>query len=140
MIKLLTREDKKSISVCSRMLQDMYEELNPVHCAKNSGVYGTAINNHVLNDYVYLDDQERGMFIMQEEYNPLTPNLVRWSGTVVYIKPEFRGTRLLKEMYDEMYKNHKGQIMGFTAINSKHIEVLDKRHTCIGKVYILKES
>jgi hypothetical protein len=123
MIKKATLDDVK---VITEMLYAMYHEVSPEIAL-----------NHILNDYVYFDN--RGFFIVKDETLPIH-NKKFWNGVSVYVKPEFRASKALKEYYDVLFNTFEGTIMGFTEVNSLHNKVLMKRHKLLGYVYELNRS
>jgi hypothetical protein len=92
-----------------------------------------------LSDKVFIDENKRSLFIMRDVSSPVL-NQKLYDGVSVYIKPKFRKTRLLKEMYDFMFDNFDGDIIGMTDIKSEHNEVLTKRHEILGVLYKLKRG
>ena len=46
----------------------------------------------------------------------------------------------IKNMYDFMFDNFDGDIIGMTDIKSEHNDVLTKRHEILGVLYKLKRS
>lgn len=140
MIRIANNTD---IANLATMLRDLYKEIMPQHATDDITVYERVIEEHLEDDKdcIYLDDSNKGFFIMRDETEPMTPSLTRYNGIRVYIKPEHRHTRLLANFYKRLFRDYpEGDILGVTQINSPHIQVLDKRHSCIAKVYKLKRS
>lgn len=119
-------------------LKAMYNELQP-DSAKDFQPYVDMAEKYLANDYCFTDNKHRGMFIMKDESVPALPTRL-WNGVAVYIKPEYRKSRLLKEFYAYMFDNFKGTIMGYTEVNSEHNKVLLKRHNLLGYVYEMNRS
>jgi len=128
------------MEIVSQMLYAMYNELQPDKCSKNKSDYDSEALRYLKDYDVLLDSEFRGMFMVKHVNNPLTPNLEQWNGEIVYIKPQYRKTRVLKTMYTYLFNNYEGDILGLTDINSEHIKVMDKRHTCIAKLYIVNKG
>lgn len=120
----------------SKMLYEMYNEVQPLKATKDIKKYEKLLQEHLENDLVFIDSKNRGFFIMRDISIPVIDE-VMWEGVSVYIKPEFRKTKLLSKMYKYMFKNFIGDIIGFTDYNSNHNEILQKRHDILGIVYIL---
>jgi len=133
MIKKLT--DKLLLAT---MLKEMYTELQP-EASDNFSLYLELAENYLVNAYCFTDEANRGMFIMRDESVSVLPNKL-WNGVAVYIKPEYRKTKLLKEFYTYMFKRFEGTIMGYTEVNSEHNKVLLKRHKLLGYVYEINRS
>ena len=139
MIKLAEFKDLPFIAI---MLQAMYKEVFGDEASDEAILYHQAILASFvdMSETILVDNDYRGFFIVKNISEPMlkTP---RYQGTRVYIKPEVRHGKLLKEFYDELFKRFdKGLIFGNTEIDSPHIKVLDKRHKLISKVYELKRS
>ncbi len=140
MIRLATKKDKEKLAL---MLLAMYVELFPEEATYDMGVYLNEIQNHLDNpkDYIYIDNDNRGFFVVRDETEPMTPNLHRFNGIRVFIMKEYRKSPLLALFYSHLFHDFpNGDILGMTEINSEHIPVLDKRHELIAKVYKLKRS
>ena len=138
MIRKATLEDEE---VLAEMLEDMTRELWPEYANPNHIAYLREIRKHFWGnrDHVYIDDQRRGFFIVRDETEALTLNRKILNGLRVYIKPEFRKSRILKEFYDIMFKDFPNyEIWGITDWNSEHNKVLLKRHEPVAIVYKLK--
>lgn len=120
----------------SNMLFAMYNEIQPEIASKDTGKYLELAKKHLKEDFVYIDEKNRGFFIMRDVSSPVL-NRILYDGVSVYIKPEFRKSKLLKEMYDYMFESFDGVIVGYTDINSEHNDVLLKRHKLLGYVYEL---
>ncbi len=133
---------KKDILFLARMLRRMYLELQPT-AVRDLAVYIKVIEGHIDNpkEYVYIDDNYKGFFIIRDETEPMVPSRKMYNGIRVYILPIARKTSILSKFYKRLFKDFPdGEIFGFTEINSEHIKVLDKRHTLIAKVYKLNRS
>jgi hypothetical protein len=126
-----TFDDIKEIS---EMLYSMYNEVQPELASQNIKKYETLAKEHLMNDFAFIDDNNRSLLIMRDVSIPVLDQKM-YDGVSVYIKPEFRKTKLLKQMYSFMFKNFKGTIVGYTDINSEHNEVLVKRHKLLGFFY-----
>lgn len=139
---MIREANKTDITDLSLMLQELYIELMPEHATSDIEVYVNTITDHLIDDRdtVYIEE-DKGFFIVRNETEPMTPTLHRYNGIRVYIKPQHRHSRLLANFYKRLFKDYpNGDILGSTEINSPHIKVLDKRHSCIAKVYKLKRS
>ena len=124
------------------MLRELYKDIMPEYAVEDICVYKKVIQDHLDNelDSIYIKE-DKGFFIVRDETEPMTPDLNRYNGIRVYIKPQHRHTRLLANFYKRLFEDFpSGDIMGVTEITSPHIRVLDKRHSCIAKVYKLKRS
>ncbi len=131
----------KELSQVAEMLYDMTKEVFPLYYSKNLSVYVDALAEHILNDTVYVDDELRGFFVMRVATDLVTPSLILYEPTRLYVKPEFRNTRLLYNFYERMYEDYAdGDIIGVTDINSKHIPILEKRQERIANVYKITRS
>ena len=125
----------------SNMLMKMYKELQPDYASDDKLVYRQSIvaslNNELETVYVH----EHGFFIIRDETEPMMPDLQRFNGLRVYIEPEHRKGFLLASFYKRLFEDFPtGDILGMTESNSEHIDVLDKRHIEVARIYILKRS
>jgi len=125
--------------IVASMLWDMYQELQPEECSTLMSDYVAEAIRFIETYDVLLERRYRGMVIMENVTNVLTPNLPQWQGVVLYIKPEFRKRRVLKTIYTYLFANYEGDILSLTDINSEHIKVQDKRQPCIAKLYIVNK-
>lgn len=127
----------------ARLLFELYKEVFAEHYTDDRAEYISEVIR-CMNDpkqKIFIDDELRGFFIVVDSSEPLTPTLQRFEGTRVYIVPEHRGSRVLKEFYSTLFKEYPtGDIIGFTEVGSDHIPVLEKRHTRIANVYRLNRS
>lgn len=133
--------DIKDLDRLAWMLQALYEELMPDHAVSDELVYRLEITKHLADprDTIYV--ATNGFFIVRDETELMTPTLHRYNGIRVYIQPEHRHSSLLARFYKRLFKDFPdGDIMGITEITSEHINVLDKRHELVAKVYKLKRS
>ena len=140
---MIIRAEQEHIPLLAFMLYTMYKELFGDKAEDDINVYISEIVNHYNNprDTVYIDSSFRGFFIVRDETEAIAPRLKRYNGIRVFIKPEFRNTRLLAEFYAKLFEDFPdGDILGQTEIDSKHIAVLDKRHELIAKVYKLRRN
>ena len=138
---MIIRAEQEHVPLLAFMLYTMYKELFGDKAEDDINVYISEIVNHYNNprDTVYIDSSYRGFFIVRDETEAIAPRLKRYNGIRVFIKTEFRNTRLLAEFYAKLFEDFPdGDILGQTEIDSKHIAVLDKRHELIAKVYKLK--
>jgi len=126
-----------NVDAIADMLRAMYLELDPEDTIDDWELFRSLASDYIYTATVIFD--QRGCFIMKEE-TTIVKRTTLWNGVAVYIKPEFRKTKALKEYYEYMFKNFKGSIMGFTEINSEHNKVLLKRHKLLGYVYELHKS
>ena len=138
---VVRRASTTDTEVLASMLRDMMLELFGT-CAENDIMcYNKMISDHFKNkkDTIYIDSDHKGFFIVRDETEICVPGRKIYNGVRVYIKPEYRKTRLLKRFYDRLYQDFlDGEIWGLTEINSEHIPVMDKRHECVAKVYKLR--
>jgi hypothetical protein len=121
----------------------MAREVSPEHAAKNPATYVKAVHDYLADDTltVYVDDGLRGFFIVKDDYDPCFPTLHRAIGTKVYIKPKYRGGRVLAQFYAKLFEDFANyEILGLTEIDSPHIPVLEKRHKRIANVYVLNHN
>ena len=140
MIRLATQKDKDELAL---MLLAMYVELFQEEASYNMAVYQDEIQKHLDNprDYIYVDEDYKGFFVVRDETEAMTPNLHRYNGIRVFIAKQYRRSPLLALFYSHLFHDFPdGDILGMTEINSDHIPVLDKRHELIAKVYKLKRS
>lgn len=140
MIVKIDELNEFSVNIVASMLYAMYHEIRPEDCSTDPADYQRVAESYILEYDVYIEAEGKGIFVMRNENDPLTPKVIQWFGLVVYIKPEYRHGRLLKTFYDYLFANYEGTILGLTESNSQHIKVLDKRHTCIAKLYRLDRS
>lgn len=130
-MKLATIENLTEVA---KLLKAMYFELDSLSYKEEAIFWKELAMLHLTRDTVLIN--EAGLFIMRDETLPVHKEKV-WNGVSVYIKPEYRHTRVLKDFYTYMFDNFKGKILGFTEVNSPHNKVLLKRHKLIGYVYVL---
>jgi len=138
MIREATLED---VNILANMLRDMMIELFPGDAVPGIICYKEMILSHFNNscDIIYIDDKYRGFLVVRDDTEPCTPLRKIYNPMRIYIKPEYRNTRLLYRFYQRLFKDFPdGEIWGLTEINSQHIPVLDKRHECVAKVYKLR--
>lgn len=138
---MIIRAEQKHITILAMLLAEMYQEVFPAHASTDMNMYITTIVEHFNDprDSVYLDDTNKGFFIVRDETEAIAPTLLRYNGIRVYIRKEHRKGRLLTEFYARLFKDFPdGAILGSTEIDSEHIAVLDKRHELIAKVYKLR--
>jgi len=127
----------------AKMYKAMAKELWKDLAVDDDNVYQREILSFqtLYKTKILVDDKLRGFFIVRDETNPITPKRKIYNGIVVYIKPEYRHTKLLKEFYDVLFKLYPdGEIWGVTEYHSEHNKVLLKRHTPVAIVYKLKRS
>ena len=138
MIKIANIHDLPHLS---SMLQSLYTELMPDHATTDELVYRQCIMEHMVDDRDTVYVADNGFFIVRDETEPMTPTLHRYNGLRVFIKPQHRHTRLLANFYTRLFKDFpNGDILGMTEINSEHIDILEKRHELIAKLYKLKKE
>ena len=138
MIKLA---DKSDIYHLATMMRNMYTELMPNEATTELNVYKKAMCESLDNDLETVYIAKHGFFIVRDESEPMTPNKKRYQGTRVYIEPEHRKGLLLALFYKRLFKDFpNGEIVGLTESNSEHINVLDKRHIEVARIYILRRS
>ena len=130
-MKVANQSDSYTLAL---LLKDMYFELDSDSYVEDLNLWLDLANLHIKKDTVLIDS--RGFFILRDETLPVHKEKV-WNGVAVYVKPEFRNSKALKDYYKFMFSNFKGTILGFTEINSLHNKVLLKRHKLVGYVYVL---
>ncbi len=139
---LVVREAKLcDVQILSLMLRDMMIELFEDRAVSDTRCYEDMILSHFKDDktIIYIDNDKRGFFIVRDETEPCVPDRKIYNPIRVYIRPEYRNTRLLYRFYQRLFRDFpSGEIWGLTEINSQHIPVLDKRHECVAKVYKLR--
>ena len=139
---MIREANKTDVGDLAVMLRELYMEMMSEYAMTNINIYRSVIQEHLDDDRdtVYIEES-KGFFIVRDETEPMTPELNRYNGIRVYIKPQHRHTRLLANFYKRLFEDFpNGDILGSTEIDSPHIRVLDKRHSCIAKVYKLKRS
>jgi len=136
MIYKATIED---IHTVATLLKELYNEIEPELSSKEYGLYLELGTDHLLDDIVYIYGGDKALFIMRDVSSPVIDKQM-WDGVSVYIRPEYRNSTILKELYDYMFKHFDGTILGFVEPNSKHYKVLQKRHKLLGYVYQLNRS
>ena len=126
----------------AELLEAMVAEVFPDHYQPNQLRYVEGITQHLMmGDTIYVDNELNGFFIIKDVTDIVTPSLVLYEGVRLYIKPHKRNGKLLAEFYAKMFEDFTdGEIIGITEIESKHIPVLEKRHTRIANVYKLNRS
>ncbi len=131
----------KDLHEISKMLFLMYREIQPELATKNINRYVLLAREHLESekDFVFIDEENRGIFIMRDVSSIILDKKM-YDGVSIYIMPEYRKTKLLKEMYEYMFKNFNGIIIGFTDVNSQHNSVLMKRHKLMGYVYEINKT
>jgi len=131
----------KEILKLAEMIHALYAELDPLHVSGTPRVFIDEAVRCLEDPKQFVHITDKGFFIVVDETEAMTPTKLVYNGTRVYVKPEFRNGRVLKEFYDIMFdKFPNGTIVGVTDINSKHIAVLEKRHTRIANVYKLERN
>lgn len=140
MIKVASQADEP---VLTDMLHTMTIELWPKVASTNLMDYRKDIEKY-LNDpmvTILMDDDDKGFVILRDETEDIVPGRKILNGLKVYIKPEYRKSRVLKEFYDEMFSMFPDyEIWGLTEWHSEHNKVLLKRHEPVAIVYKLKRS
>lgn len=127
----------KDINIISSYLRSMYLELDKEDTIDDIELFNILAMDYIKNTIVMFDN--RGLFILKDE-TPIVKKTSIWNGVSVYIKPEFRHTKCLKDFYKVMFSCVKGIIMGYTHKDSKHNKVLLKRHNLLGYVYQLERN
>ena len=133
----MQRAKLSDVDIIAEYLRSMYLELDPEDTIDDWELFKSLASNYIYSSYVFWDS--RGFFIVKEE-TPIVKRTTLWNGVAVYIKPEFRKSKALKEYYSFMFANFEGTIMGFTEVNSEHNKVLLKRHKLLGYVYGLNRQ
>lgn len=127
----------KDINIISSYLRSMYLELDKEDTIDDIELFNILAMDYIKNTIVMFDN--RGLFILKDE-TPIVKKTSIWNGVSVYIKPEFRHTKCLKDFYKVMFSCVNGIIMGYTHKDSKHNKVLLKRHNLLGYVYQLERN
>jgi len=140
---MIIEAKQEHIPTIAIMLHEMYVELFPAHAISDMNVYISEVVKmfNDINTTLFIDDSFKGFIQVRDETELMTPTLIRIHGVRVYIRLEYRKTRLLAEFYAKLFKEFPdGDIIGVTEINSEHIAVLDKRHTRIANMYKLNRG
>jgi len=138
MIKIAQLSDVGHIAT---MMMSMYKELMPEYASDDILVYRECVLQSMTSDKETIYVSEYGFFQVRDESEPMLPNLERYNGVRVYIEPEHRKDFLLASFYKRLFRDYPtGQIIGMTESNSEHIDVLDKRHDEVARIYILRRS
>jgi len=133
--------DNSDLGHLATMLRAMYTELMPNDASDDDLVYRAEIAKDMVSgkDTFYVSGH--GFFQVRDESEPMTPNKKRYNGVRVYIEPEHRKGFLLASFYKRLFNDYPdGEILGMTESNSEHIDVLDKRHIEVARIYILRRS
>ena len=134
-MKIIKLKDKE---ILAKFLKDMYDELFDNN-SQDLKVYVEMADRYIKDCFVFTDENYKGFYIIKDSTIPALP-IKRWEGLAVYIKPEYRKTKLLANFYNHMFKSFEGDILGFVEPSSDHLNVLKKRHTLVGHIYILNRS
>jgi len=120
----------------------MTKELFPDYAVDELSIYmEELIRQYDAGDTIFVDSEYRGFFIVHDDSSQVTPTMKRYTGTYVYIRPEYRHTKVLSDFYNKLFEFYPyGDILGSTEICSAHIDVLDKRHKHIMNVYSLNRG
>ena len=138
MIKLAQKSDLGHLAT---MMKKMYKELQPEYASDDICVYKQSIRDSLESELDTIYVHKHGFFIVRDETEAMMPDLQRYNGIRVYIEPEHRKGFLLASFYKRLFKDFPtGDILGMTESNSEHIDVLDKRHIEVARIYILKRS
>ena len=138
MIKIATHSDLGHVA---NMMMSMYKELMPDDASDDILVYRECVAQTLTSDKDTIYVHEHGFFQVRDESEPMTPNKERYNGVRVYIEPEHRRGRLLANFYKRLFEDYPtGDILGMTESNSHHIEVLNKRHIEVARIYILERN
>jgi len=138
MIKIADNSDLGHIAT---MMMKMYKELMPNDASDDKLVYRECVAQSLASELETIYVHKNGFFQVRDESEPMLPNKERYNGVRVYIEPEHRKGFLLASFYKRLFKDYPtGDILGMTESNSEHIDVLDKRHVEVARIYILKRS
>jgi len=140
---MIRRTNDKDIKTLTVLLYCMYKEVFPDYYTEDLRVYSDYIETVMVDSKAtfFMDSEAKGFMLVLDVSEPMTPNLTRIDGNKVYILPKYRNSRVLSEFYATLFKEYPdGDILGITEVNSKHIAVLEKRHTHIANVYKLNRS
>ena len=140
---MILKAEVSHLAGLALLLRAMYKELFPDHAVDDINVYISEMvkNFNCPKTTTYVDDYFRGFFQVRDETEAMTPTCKRYHGIRVYIIPEERKGRLLKEFYDRLFTDFPdGDIIGVTEITSEHIAVLEKRHKRIANMYVLNRG
>ena len=138
---MVRKAQERDLDRLAHMLRDMMKELYGEAASEDIADYRAVIDGHMVDDRdtIYVDNDYKGFFIVRDETESIVPGRKIYNGMRVYIRPEYRKTRLLKRFYDRLFTDFpQGEIWGMTEIHSEHIPVMDKRHECVAKVYKLR--
>ncbi len=134
MIKVTTSADT---IVAGNLLFAMYNEVFPDICSEHIVDYVEYIESC---EHVYIGDEGECLLIVKD----VTPKLLNiptlWDGEAVYIIPNKRKGKLLKEMYDFMFETFEGNFVGMVNKGSEHESVVAKRGEFYGTTYIFNKD
>jgi hypothetical protein len=110
----------------------------PDYATEDEDVYWWEISKLLDADdtYVLVDNGYRGFWVIIDDYEAITPEYHRYVMTKIFIEPQYRKGRVLKQMYDkieEMFTD--GDIVGTTEASSEHVNVLMKRHELLAYIF-----
>jgi len=140
MVKVACKADEP---VLIDMLFAMTKELWPDQASNDLDAYKRDINKYLDDPMstILMDEDDKGFAILRDETEDTVPGRKILNGVKVYIKPEYRKGRVLKEFYDEMFRMFPDyEIWGLTEWHSEHNKVLLKRHEPVAVVYKMKRS
>ena len=135
--------EEKDIDSLAAMLRNFTQELWPEHYCINLKIYKDEIFKAFENpkDTIFIDSRNRGFAIVRDDTEMITPTMKRYNPYRIYIKPKYRGGRLLSQFYEVLFEKYSdGEIWGLTEANSKHIPVLEKRYKRIANIYDLNKE
>ena len=141
MKKIRITATKKDVKNLAQMVRQMYKELQPNYATDDIKVYKKVVKEALKSpiDRIYI--HKDGFFQVRDESEPTMPDLKRYNGVRVFIKPHARNGRLLANFYKRLFADYpEGDILGMTESNSKHIPIMDKRHIEVARIYVLDRS
>jgi len=125
------KDEPQELLLVATMLMAMYEEVSPDTMSQD-------IHDYVmyLETYTHAYFDHRG-FILVKDITPklLTGMTTLWDGEAVYILPEYRKTRALREYYNFLFDTFQGDVIGMVHPDSEHNSVVSKRGELVGTVY-----
>jgi len=132
---IISNKDDKKVLLIASLLFNMYNEVDINNSSKNIEDYKNLALSHIDKDFVFLYSN-KALFIMRDVTSPVI-NKKLWDGVSVYIKPEYRNTKILSKLYKYMFANFEGTIIGFVNAGSNHEEIVKKRNKKLGCIYEL---
>ena len=85
--------------------------------------------------HAYIGENDECLLLMKETTPKLLIGSRLWDGEAVYVIPEMRKGKTLYSMYQFMFNNFEGEIVGLVAPGSEHTDIVAKRGRYIGSAY-----